>query len=389
MDCDKIIKSYGNNKIWCNYHGVTGTKYYKILFSFIIVTIPYILLLSILISSRNNLSISFSITISSLFYIIILISLIRSGCSDPGILHKQERDYNYLPRKNFVKMRISGNLYDVYFCPTCFLYKPPRTSHCALCNNCILRFDHHCNWIGHCIGQKNYGAFYILIFSLFFSCIFDVILSLYHIIFQARKFKNKENYNNLILWGFCVICLYNIIILVGFIGKLFLLHTYLQFINKTFYEYLRKKFYYIPGKNPFKKYMLYICKRLVLKCPGKSLFLYFVRNPEKLKLMTLDNEVNINGPLEFKIDKGKTKKKYDLPKIDFEKIKKDGKINDIDLNDEKDNNTKDDGESAFNMVKPLNLKNHASQSSSQETDKINNIFNDDTHQKEKYITIIK
>lgn len=39
---------------------------------------------------------------------------------------------------------------------------PPRTYHCFYCKKCVMRLDHHCSWIGVCIGllnQKFYWQF--------------------------------------------------------------------------------------------------------------------------------------------------------------------------------------------------------------------------------------
>ena len=57
MECIKIencIKTDDNNKIWCNNNGVSGEKYYNIILTIIIITFPYILLISIIIKNKNN-----------------------------------------------------------------------------------------------------------------------------------------------------------------------------------------------------------------------------------------------------------------------------------------------------------------------------------------------
>ena len=40
--------------------------------------------------------------------------------------------------------RASEDYYTERFCETCKIWKPPRASHCATCDNCIKDFDHHC-----------------------------------------------------------------------------------------------------------------------------------------------------------------------------------------------------------------------------------------------------
>ncbi|KNC47662.1 palmitoyltransferase ZDHHC9 [Thecamonas trahens ATCC 50062] len=62
----------------------------------------------------------------------------------------------------------NGAKIEVKYCRTCKVYRPPRASHCAECDNCVRKFDHHCPWMGTCIGERNYKYFvgFLIVTSL-------------------------------------------------------------------------------------------------------------------------------------------------------------------------------------------------------------------------------
>jgi len=286
-------KLYGNNDLRCCRSGITGKKYYHMLFAFLLYTIPYLAMLIILIYEKENLSVIYPIVITSTLYFIELTSTILGGCSDPGILVRQRRDYYYNTNRPALKYVINGHIFTFNYCYSCSLYRPPRTSHCSLCDNCVERFDHHCLWLGTCIGKRNYRYFYFLTLSINISGIFQIAYSLYYIVIHSKKLKNKEKYNKLILWGFISVSLYDLLFIIFFMGKLWLLHTWLVFHNLTFYENIKKKFNKVPGVNPFDKFLFYTFKRIICKLPAKSFF--YPQIEQFLKEQKLKEEKKISN----------------------------------------------------------------------------------------------
>jgi hypothetical protein len=53
------------------------------------------------------------------------------------------------------------------YCRVCNIYRPFRSIHCYQCHNCVVSFDHHCLWLGTCIGHRNY--LYVRLFLLWYS----------------------------------------------------------------------------------------------------------------------------------------------------------------------------------------------------------------------------
>ena len=268
---------FGNNITWFNLSGITGKKYYHMFYAFLLYTCPFVLMLIILIFERKNISIGFPIVVTTILYIIEVASTILGGCSDPGIIPRQRADYFYNTNRPILKYVINGHLLTLNYCNSCSAYRPPRTSHCSLCDNCVQRFDHHCLWLGTCIGKRNYRYFYFLTESINLSALFQICFSLYYIINHTKHLINKENYSKLILWGLSALSLYDLLFAIFFVGKLFILHTYLVCQSKTFYENIKKKFNKIPKINPFKKYFLYTWKRIIFKMPPKSYLMSYLK----------------------------------------------------------------------------------------------------------------
>lgn len=191
--------------------------------------------------------------VAIVLYIISIFAMLRGGFTDPGILPRQKENFFWNPKKQIVWRVNNGHFVSCTFCYTCFLFRPPRTSHCAACDNCVQRFDHHCLWLGTCVGQRNYKYFFLFLFALNITALFEIAYAIYLIVYQSKSSKRKEQYNLLVFIGMGFVILFDLMFVLFFLGKLQILHISLVFKNVTFYEHFKKKWNNKAKINPFFK----------------------------------------------------------------------------------------------------------------------------------------
>ncbi|EAA21590.1 DHHC zinc finger domain, putative [Plasmodium yoelii yoelii] len=97
------------------------------------------------------------------FSFIIVTSLINAEENNIQIENRKIR--NYTPNKYTI-------------CDKCnYLVRPERAHHCRTCQRCVLKMDHHCPWIGTCVGEKNLKFFFLfLIYGLFISLFVNITI---------------------------------------------------------------------------------------------------------------------------------------------------------------------------------------------------------------------
>jgi palmitoyltransferase ZDHHC9/14/18 len=172
--------------------------------------------------------------------------------TDPGIVpgrswlsSKQEvaKKYKYTDKNNKVFyhcLNPRGNqLYKFKFCEVCRIFRPPRTSHCHVCNNCVLKFDHHCMWLGTCIGKNNYHTFFYFVSSLWLEIILTLALCFKNLDLHRELSGENGFFNSFKAYPFTfIIILYAVLFLI-FTSVLFLFHVNLISDFKSTQEKLK------------------------------------------------------------------------------------------------------------------------------------------------------
>lgn len=197
---------------------------------------------------------------AAVLFLFVMAMLLRTSFSDPGVLPRALPD-----EATFIEMEIeaaNGNvppgqrapprirnvqinnqIVKLKYCYTCKIFRPPRASHCSICDNCVDRFDHHCPWVGNCVGKRNYRYFYLFTLSLSLLTIYIFTFDIVHVAMRSvvSGFLNtlKDTPGTVIELLVCFFTLWSVVGLTGF-------HTYLISLNQTTNEDIKGSW---SGKN--------------------------------------------------------------------------------------------------------------------------------------------
>nr|XP_020444226.1 probable palmitoyltransferase ZDHHC14 [Monopterus albus] len=197
--------------------------------------------------------------VGAVLLVFVMGMLFRASFSDPGILPRamldeaanMERQIDSKPPPRTREVLINGQAVKLKYCFTCKIFRPPRASHCSLCDNCVERFDHHCPWVGNCVGRRNYRFFYLFILSLSFLTIFIFAFVITHIILRTNRtgFLSALRDSPASVLE-VVVCFFSVWSIVGLSG----FHTYLISSNQTTNEDIKGSWSTKRGKDIYNPY---------------------------------------------------------------------------------------------------------------------------------------
>ncbi len=265
-----------------------------------------------------------------------------------------KKNNTYRTTPSFIRQL--GYIREYKICDTCYIVRPLRSTHCGICDNCIYRFDHHCPWIGTCVGKRNYPYFFIFLILLNLFQVYTAAVCIAHIVIKILDIKNNiisdtKKKKDSILVGSVIMSLYLIIyVLLTMIFTTGLLFYHIRIVKNdmTTKEEL-KKFFKNPFGNPYQR---------STKSDFNSIIFPKISKKSLIDILNINKEMYEKQKEYFK----ELRKKKDVSKIIEKPIKDDSNtgnkipdsknilreddikitiINDIDNNDEQNVDSKD------------------------------------------------
>ncbi|KFU94013.1 Palmitoyltransferase ZDHHC9, partial [Chaetura pelagica] len=184
---------------------------------------------------------------AAVLFLFAMATLLRTSFSDPGVIPRALPDeaafiemeivpQGQRPPPRIKNFQINNQIVKLKYCYTCKIFRPPRASHCSICDNCVERFDHHCPWVGNCVGKRNYRYFYLFILSL---SLLTIYIFTFNIVYVALSRSPSLTVLTVLEVLICFFTLWSVVGLTGF-------HTFLVALNQTTNEDIKGSW---TGKN--------------------------------------------------------------------------------------------------------------------------------------------
>jgi Uncharacterized protein containing DHHC-type Zn finger len=119
-------------------------------------------------------------------------------------------------------------------CGFCEIMQPLRAKHCTECQHCVRRYDHHCPWIGNCVGERNHKFFLSFLFS-------EALLVTWTAYVTIKAFKHQSKWkiwfeSN---WMFLFLTFFLVCSLLV-VSLLWICHSYMMFTAQTTWEFMSR-----------------------------------------------------------------------------------------------------------------------------------------------------
>ncbi|CAG9312234.1 unnamed protein product [Blepharisma stoltei] len=268
----------GDNKFFCKGRIIMGPDYWRAWISFVLINVPATLFLTTTcVKLLEYEGLSFFLPLSLIFQLISISYMFITSTTDPGFLPRQEPPFSKGPARTytipyhiatnkavfspiehkFAQVPHGSNLMKLKYCQTCMIVRPPRCSHCSECNVCVEKFDHHCPWIGNCVGKRNYKYFIIFLTSTSILVVINFVGSLLHLLLLIKDYDGKSDQAQAVSEALRDGAVSTFLAAYSFLEMWFLLglcgfHMYLLFTNQTSSEQL-KNTWKVPYKNPYRE----------------------------------------------------------------------------------------------------------------------------------------
>lgn len=167
-----LVKTGNNNQIIKLLSGskiapLVKNVYTIFIFYFLHLILPLLLIeINIPFIQSHNILYWYSLWSLILYSILVINQFIDSGEIKPNA-------------NSFSLLDIIENVDIEKYCPVCETKNTLTSVHCYICQKCIDGFDHHCLWMGKCVGKGNKSFFYFTMFLILFNIIVINVISFF------------------------------------------------------------------------------------------------------------------------------------------------------------------------------------------------------------------